>query len=86
MFENPHIIYVISKLKHEELLAESRMNRLVKSAKKASKKKISYPCKIILFIADILIKIGVSLKRRWTDIEENNGDVVLSVDNEQSRI
>ena len=82
MFENPHIVYVISKLKHEELLAESRRNRLVKSAKRENKKKNSYPCRIILFIADILIKSGISLKRRWADYEENSDNILLSLDNE----
>ena len=82
MFENPHIIYVISKQKHEELLAECRMNRLVKSAKKVNKKKNSYPCRIILFIADVLIKSGISLKRRWANYEEGNDRIVLSMDNE----
>ena len=80
MFENPHIIYVVAKQKHEELLAESRMNRLVKCAKK--KKKMSYPCKLILYIADILIKSGISIKRRWADIEENGDSIVLSLNNE----
>ena len=79
MFENPHIIYVISKQKHEELLAECRMNRLVKNAKK---KKKSYPCRLLLYMADILIKIGVSIKRRWDDIEESSDNIVLSLDNE----
>ena len=79
MFENPHIIYVISKQKHEELLAECNMIRMVKSAKK---KKYSYPRKIILFVADILIKIGIGLKRRWAEIEENGDKIVLSLDNE----
>ena len=80
MFENPHIIYVISKQKHEELLAECRMNRLVKNAKK--KKKMSYPCRLLLYIADILIKSGISIKRRWADFEESSDNIVLSVDNE----
>lgn len=82
MFENPHIIYVISKQKHEELLAESRMIQMVKSAKKNSKKKNSYHYKIFSCIADILIKSGISIKRRWSDIEDSNGDMVVSLDNE----
>ena len=82
MFENPHIIYVISKQKHEELLAECLMNQIIKSAKKENKKKSSYPCKIILFIADILIKSGFSLKRRWVNIDEYNDNGVISMENE----
>ncbi len=82
MFENPYIVYVISKQKHEELLAECRMIRLARSARKENKDKKSYPCRIILFIADILIKSGVSLKRRWADYEEKSDNIVLSVDSE----
>lgn len=65
MFENPHIIYEIAKQKHEELLAECNMNRLASSSKKENQKHKSYPCKCMLFIADILIKVGMGLKRRW---------------------
>jgi hypothetical protein len=82
MFQNPHIIYIIAKQKHEELLAECQMIRLVKSAKKEKKNKNSFPCRMILFIADILIKSGISLKRRWADIEENNDTSVISLKNE----
>jgi hypothetical protein len=70
MFENPHIIYIIAKMKHEELLAESRMNRLANAAKKINKKNKSYPCRFILFVADMLIKIGTRLKKRWSPEEE----------------
>jgi hypothetical protein len=81
MFENPHIIYVISRQKHEELLAESRMIRLVRSAKKENKKN-SFPCRVILFAADLLIKSGLSLKKRWSNYEESNDNIVFSLDNE----
>jgi predicted transporter len=64
------------------LLAESPMSQMVKSAKKNSKKKNSYHCKIFLFMADILIKIGISIKRRWADIEANCDNNALSLDNE----
>ncbi|MGD9161403.1 MAG: hypothetical protein PVG39_23515 [Desulfobacteraceae bacterium] len=80
MFENPHIIYIVSKHKHEELLAECRMIRLANCAKK--KKKKSYLCKIILFIADVLIKSGVSLRSRLTDIDENNDNSMISLEND----
>lgn len=82
MFENPHIIYVVSKQKHEELLAECRMIRMANCAKKKKQKNKSYHCKIILFIADILIKSGISLKKRWANAEENNDSIVFSLDNE----
>ncbi len=66
MFENPHIIYIIAKMKHEELLAESRMNQLAKAARKNNKKNKSYKCRFILFLADLLIKTGMRLKRGWS--------------------
>ena len=76
MFEDPHIIYVVAKQKHEELLAECRMIRLANCAK--TKKNKSYLCNIILLLADILIKAGISLKSRLADIEENNDSNVVS--------
>lgn len=33
-------------------------------------------------MADILIKSGISIKRRWADIEENCGNNALSLDSE----
>ena len=77
MFQNPHIIYIIAKQKHEDMLAECRMIRLANEAKKRNKKGVSYPCKCILFIADILIKIGIGLKRRW-EPEGDNSTYVIS--------
>ena len=82
MFENPHIIYLIAKQKHEELLAECRMKQLVKAAKRNNKKKNSYPCRIILFIADILIKSGISLKKRWAKVDDYNDKGLISQENE----
>ncbi|NLD37456.1 MAG: hypothetical protein GX654_11360 [Desulfatiglans sp.] len=66
MFENPHIIYIIAKMKHEELLNESRMNRLANEARKINKKNKPYTCRFILYIADLLIKTGMRLKRGWS--------------------
>ena len=78
MFKNPHIIYIIAKQKHEDLLAECRMIRLANEAKKKKKKDTSYPCRCILFVADILIKIGIGLKRRWEPEEESNSTYIIS--------
>ena len=60
MFENPHIIYIVSKLKHEELLSECLMMLLANAAYTKNQKNNSYPCKIVLFIADLLIQRGIS--------------------------
>ena len=76
MFKDPHIIYVLSKQKHEEFLAECHMMRLAGAAKKCEKKK-TFCCRIILFLADVLIKSGVCLKRRWEPVEENPDNMIL---------
>jgi hypothetical protein len=82
MFENPHIIYIISKMKHEELLAECQMIQLVKAARKIKKKNKSYSSRFLLFVADLLIKFGFSLKKRLAQEEEtyNNNYVTSNED------
>ncbi len=76
MFKDPHIIYVLSKQKNEELLAECHMARLAKAAEKCKNKK-TICCRIILFLADILIKSGICLKRRWEPVEGETDEIVL---------
>ena len=79
MFENPYIIEIICKQKHEELLAECRMIQLARSLKKNNKKNITYPCRFMLYVADILIKSGVSLKRRWaSEIKDYDNTYAIS--------
>jgi hypothetical protein len=77
MFENPHIIYIISKMKHEELLAECQMIQLVNAARKTKKKNKSYSGRFLLFVADLLIKFGLSLKRRLAQEEETFNNIYV---------
>lgn len=78
MFENPHIIHILSKKKHEELLAECKMVRLANCLNKKNKKNRKYLCKLILLIADILIRIGERLKKRWAIGEEFDSEYIIS--------
>lgn len=72
MFEDPHIEIIIKKQRHEELIAECQRIQMAKSALKKDKK-IGRFRKIMLFVADILIKSGISLKRRWMPgVKEQN--------------
>ena len=81
MFENPHIVLIITKQRHEELLAECQRIRMVKSALKKNKKNIGWFGKIMLFVADLLIKSGISLKRRWLlSGEECDNGLLISLD------
>ena len=81
MFENPHIVLIITKQRHEELLAECQRIRMVKSALKRDKKNIGWFGGIVLFVADLLIKIGICLKRRWVlKGEECDNGLVISLD------
>lgn len=81
MFENPHIVLIITKQRHEELLAECQRIRMVKSALMKDKKSIGWFGKIMLFVSDLLIKSGISLKRRWLlNGEERDNGLVISLD------
>jgi hypothetical protein len=46
---------------------------MVKSVLKKGKKNIGWFGKIMLFVADLLIKSGISLKRRWLLNGEESG-------------
>jgi hypothetical protein len=65
MFENPHTTYMISKLKHEELLAEMEMRRKMESYSDIVPPGNRRFENLMQAIADLLIAIGVGLKRRF---------------------
>jgi predicted histidine transporter YuiF (NhaC family) len=65
MFNNPHMMHMIAKQKHEELLAEIEQIQKLKSLSKNAKKKNRRMGRMILPIADLFIAIGVGLKRRY---------------------
>lgn len=73
MFENPHIIQVIAKQRHEQLLAECEQMRMIKAVSKSHADKRGFG-KIMLPIADLFILIGVAMRRRWGVAVEEAGD------------
>lgn len=76
MFEDPNIIYEIAKQRHKELLAEVEYIQKIKSSPNFVKKKNRRLGKLILPIADLFIRIGVGLKRRFGPISEGSNDTV----------
>lgn len=65
MFEDPHMIYLIARQKHAELLAElENIQRVKASSKSMDKRKSRWIARIILPIAELLIAMGAGLKRR----------------------
>jgi hypothetical protein len=74
MFENPHIIQVIAKQRHEELLAECEQIRKIKGAINFVPVEKRGAGRIMLPIADLFIAIGVALRRRWGVAAEGAGE------------
>lgn len=66
MFEDPYIISIRAKQRQKELLAELEQIRKIKSSSKMIFKRKKRRFGIIMLpIADLLIAVGVAIKRRW---------------------
>jgi len=79
MFNNPHMMHMIAKQKHEDLLAEIEHIRKLKSLSNAAKEKNRRMGRIILPIADLFIAIGVGLKIRFASLPEGTEDLISDV-------
>ena len=66
MFENWYVAYLLALHRYEEMQTEGQNTRPVQSAPKKGKKPNGRFSKIMLFLADLLIKAGMSLKSRWS--------------------
>lgn len=73
MFENPHIIQLVARERHEALLEEFERLRKIKALMKAPADKKGFG-KIMLPIADLFISVGVAMRRRWGAAVEEIGD------------
>ena len=71
MFENWYVAYLLALQRCEEMQAEGQDTQTVKSAPKKDKKNMRRFSKTMLFVADLLIKTGMSLKSRWSPKEKN---------------
>jgi len=76
MFQDPHMIYIVAKQKHEELLAELEKIQKIRSSSNIVLKENRRLGKIMLPIADMFIAMGIAMRRRWGGIPERIEDVV----------
>ena len=76
MFHNPHMMHMIAKQRHEELLAEIEQIQKLKTLSNNAKKKNRRMGRIILPIADLFIAIGVGLKRQFGSLPEETEDLI----------
>lgn len=72
MFENWYVAYLLALQRCEEMQAEGQNTQTPKSASKKDKTNNRRFSKTMLFVADLLIKAGVSLKRRWSPKRKNS--------------
>ena len=79
MFNNPHMMHMIAKQKHEDLLAEIEHIRKLKSLSNTAKEKNRRMGRIILPIADLFIAIGTGLKMRFSSLPEETEDLISDV-------
>ena len=66
MLENWYVAYLFALHRYEEMQAEGQKTQPVQSASTKDKKTNGRFSKIMLFVADLLIKAGMSLKSRWS--------------------
>lgn len=71
MFENWYVAYLLALQRYEEMQAEGQNTQTVKSAPKKEPKNMRRFSRTMLFVADLLIKTGMSLKSRWSPKEKN---------------
>ena len=66
MYINPDLFMRQAKERHNALLAEAEKNRMIKKAFRSSEPlKHKYFTRIMIFTADLFIKIGVRMKKYW---------------------
>ena len=66
MFENWYVAYLLALHRYEEMQAEGKNTQTPKPAPKKIKANNRRFGKTMLFVADLLIKAGMSLKSRWS--------------------
>jgi len=66
MFENWYIAYLLALHRYEEMQAEGQNTQTPEPAPQKNKTDNRRFGKTMLFVADLLIKAGMSLKRRWS--------------------
>ena len=66
MLENWYVAYLLALHRYEEMQAEGQKNQMPEPAPQKNKADNRRFDKTILFVADLLIKAGMSLKRRWS--------------------
>jgi hypothetical protein len=66
MFDNWYITYLLAQHRYEQMQAEAQRDQTVTIESKKENINNGRFCKIMLFLADLLIKTGISLKKRWS--------------------
>ena len=72
MFENWYVAYLLALHRYEEMQAEAQNTQTPESAPKKVKTNNRRIGKAMLFVADLLIKAGTRLKRRWSPKRKNS--------------
>ena len=78
MYDHPHIVYMLWKQRQEERMAECLRIQKVRTLRKKKTKPANWISNIMLSVADLLIKAGTSLKRRWTMQRDDSGNSLAS--------
>jgi hypothetical protein len=71
MFENWYIAYLLALHRYEEMQAEGQNTLTPEPAPQKEKTSNRHFGKTMLFMADLLIKAGMRLKRRWSPKRRN---------------
>ena len=66
MFENWYVAYLLALHRYEEMQAEGQNTPMHEPASKKVKTNNRRFGKTMLFVADLLIKAGLRLKKRWS--------------------
>ena len=72
MFENWYVAYLLALHRYEEMQAEGQNPQTPEPAPRRDKTNNRRFGKMMLFVADMLIKTGMSLKRRWSLKSKNS--------------
>lgn len=72
MFEYWYVAYHLAQLYYEKMQAEAQSAQTDKSESKTDKINNRRLRRTMLFVADLFIKAGMSLKRRWSPKDENS--------------
>lgn len=72
MFENWYVAYLLALHRYEEMQAEGQNTQPTEPAPKKVKTNKRRLGKTMLFVADLLIKAGLRLRRRWSPKKKNS--------------